>query len=249
MKHNYLDKYAHLDSFLHGLDPRTKILAFFAAIGLIVSEPKGVLFPFAFYYAVLFILIILSRIPFRHVLVRCALASPFILSAAALVPVSFILGGEAGRTAVSLPAIHLSLSIVLKAYAAVILLVLLTSTERFGRLLKGMKTLGMPGIFALMSAVVYRYIFILNDERLKTDRARQSRTPGRLKVNRFKVFGHQAAVIFLRSWERAQTVYSSMVSRGFDGRFEGFANLRFHSRDFMFLAGWFIVLSFVRIYL
>jgi len=249
MKHDYLDKYSQLDSILHRIDPRTKILAFFAGIIILVSEPKGELSPFIFYFVILVVLIAASRIPLKFIFSRCLIVSPFILTAALLLPFSLLIGQQAQSDIFSIKTAALSGSILLKAYSALIMAVLLTSTEKFHRLLKGFKGLGMPPVLSMMSALMYRYIFIINDERLRTNRARISRTPGRLRMSRFKVFGHQAAMIFLRSWDRAHSVYHSMLSRGFDGSFPEFKELTFHWRDLAFIICFPAALSAIRIFI
>ena len=246
MKHDYFDKYSGLGSFIHLLDPRTKILTFLAAIGIFVSEPRGEVFPFLFYYFLLSVLLGMSRIPLSFVLKRFLMAFPFILMAAVGLPLSHLAGSTEGTAFTTQMALS-SLSIVLKAGAAVIVLVLLTSTSKFHMLLKGMRSLRMPSVLGVMSALMYRYLFILNDERLRTNRARESRTPGRLRLNRFKVLGHQIALVFLRSWSRAHTVYYSMLSRGFQGEFPGFSPLRFHWADGLFFLSCILCLLAVRL--
>ena len=76
---------------------------------------------------------------------------------------------------------------------------------------------------------------ILSDEVMRTSRARLSRTPGSLRVGRFRTYGNQAATIFLRSWERSQTVYSAMCSRGFTGEFPLTSDLRLGAGDLLFV--------------
>ena len=248
MKHDYFDKYSGLDSPLHRLDPRTKILTFLAVIGIFISEPRGEVAPFLFYYLLLGGLIIVSRIPPSYILRRCLLASPFILMAALALPLSHLFGSSANDGLTQRIALS-SLSIMLKAAAAVIVLVLLTSTSRFHVLLKGLRRLRMPPVLGVMSALMYRYLFIINDERLRTKRARDSRTPGRLRQSRFKVLGSQAALLFLRSWDRAHTVYYSMLARGFQGDFPGFDPLVFRWADGAFFLLCIMSLSAVRIFL
>jgi cobalt/nickel transport system permease protein len=244
MKHDYPDRYSGLDSPLHRLDPRSKIFGFSAAILILVSEPRGELFPFLFYAALIGSLLFLSRIPPPFIVRRCLIAAPFILTAALLLPLSLALegGSSSGLTA---EAWFFSLSIVLKSFSAVTLLILLTSLDKFHRLLKGLRVLGLPPVFGVLAALMYRYIFILNDERLRTQRARISRTPGRLRTGRFRVIGNQAAVIFLRSWERAHLVHQAMLARGFDGSFPEYEGLSFRKRDAVFL--WLMILFFLAI--
>lgn len=83
---------------------------------------------------------------------------------------------------------------------------------------------------------MYRYIFILNDEMMRTTRARRSRTPGKSRENRFRIYGNQAALIFLRARKRAQDVYNAMLSRGFKGKFPEYNGFKLGFRDALFSA-------------
>jgi cobalt/nickel transport system permease protein len=224
MKHDFIDKYSDSDSFLHRLDPRGKIIASVAAILAVVSEPAGELLPFAFYYLFILGLVVMSNLPIRFILSRCFQASPFIIAAAVFYPVSFMVEGvnPFGSDALGkLPydVTMFTLSILFKAFAAVIILTVLISTTGFHRMLWAFRRLRIPKSVCVVSGLMYRYIFLLLDELHKTTRARESRTPGWLRTNRFRVYGNQAAVIFLRGWERAERVYAAMTSRGFTGDF------------------------------
>jgi cobalt/nickel transport system permease protein len=245
MKHDYPDRYSGLDSPLHRLDPRSKLFGFTAALLIIVSEPRGELVPFLFYFALIAALLLISRVPVMFILRRCLNASPFILLAALLLPFSsFLSDREAGLTT---DVWNFSLSVMLKALAAIILLVLLTSLDKFHRLLKGLRSAGFPAVFTVLAALMYRYIFILNDERLRTQMARLSRTPGRLRRGRFRVIGNQAAVIFLRSWERAHLVHQAMLARGFDGSFPEYGKLVFVPMDIFFCCSLVFLFLLIRI--
>lgn len=224
MKHDFIDKYSDSDSSLHRLDPRAKLIALIAAVIGIVSEPGSDLSPFPFYYFFIFALVLFSGLPLKFILTRCLQASPFILAAALFYPVSYLVGGGTSSTGASyksLPdgAYVFTAAILLKAYAAVIILTLLISTTGFHRMLWAFRRLKIPKSVCMVSSLMYRYIFLLTDEMHKTNRARESRTPGWLRVNRFRVYGNQAAVVFLRGWERAERVYAAMTSRGFSGEF------------------------------
>lgn len=244
MKHDYLDKYSDRDSILHNLDPRTKMLCFFLAVIAVVSEPRGDLTGFPFYYFLSFMLAAVSRIPFVFIAKRCLIASPFIVMAAGILPLSHLISGGAGISQEIMAA--RSVSILLKAFAAIILLTLLTSTDRFHRLLSGMRKLKFPPVFGILSALMYRYIFILNDEMLRTSRARKSRTSGKIRSNRFLVYGHQAALIFLRGMKRARDVYNAMLSRGFSGEFPEYDEIKFKFRDAMFAGVFLFIFAAVR---
>jgi cobalt/nickel transport system permease protein len=232
LKHDFLDKHAHIDSPVHRLDPRVKLISAFAGIVIIVTEPlEGSLIPFAFYFGVVSLIIVLSRVPLKYILKRCLVVLPFILMAAVFYPLSVILEGENIGQGNMNPYLMPGIIIFSKALLAVLLLIVLTSTESFHRLLLAMRKLRMPRIIATISALLYRYIFLLIDEALKTSRARESRTPGKLRMSRMKVFGNQVATIFIRSWDRSEIIYKSMLSRGFTGEYPGMQKLEMTVTD------------------
>ncbi len=197
MQHAFLDRYSDLDSPLHRLDPRVKLVVFTAILLMMVSVPRDEPLTLLLCYPGLAILLALSRVPVSYILRRCLLVTPFVLMAAGVM----MLTGETNGRA-------------------------LTSTERFHRLLEGMRALGLPPLLGVLSAYMYRYAFILSEEVMRTSRARLSRTPGPLRTGRIRTYGNQAAMIFIRSWERSQTVYNAMCSRGFTGEFPPTSDLR-----------------------
>lgn len=196
-----------------------KLPAALLIILAIVSQPPAALLPFAVYGALVAMLVLLSRIPVVFVLKRILLVMPFVLFAAVFYPISVKLTDKSTMFSLHHPAVLKGIAILIKAILSVTVLVVLVSSERFHHLLGAMRRLKMPSVVCIISAMMYRYIFILADESMKTTQARQSRTPGKLRQNRIRVLGNQMAVIFLRSWERSITIYNSMLSKGFTGEF------------------------------
>jgi len=241
LKHSFLDKHSNLESPVHRIDPRAKLVTAFTAILIIVSEPRGHLLPFLFYGLAIFWVAAMSKIPPGYILKRCLAVSPFIIIAALSYPFSLPESGEIKTDQFFTEGIRNGLTIFLKGLCSLVLLILLASTERFHRLLAGLRKLGIPRLLGVISALMYRYVFILHDELLRTNRARDSRTPGKIKINRMRIYGNQAAMVFIRSMERSQIVYNSMLSRGFTGEFPNINKLRFRTRDAL-LSGFFVLL-------
>ncbi|MBN2432285.1 MAG: cobalt ECF transporter T component CbiQ [Acidobacteria bacterium] len=241
MKHDFIDRYSKLNSPIHRLDPRTKLLAFFLGILLVVSVPRGELLPLAADYALIAGVILAARLPLAFIAQRCLLAAPFILFSAVLLPLSLVVSGESAWPPPATATLAAA-SIALKAFAAILLMTVLTSTEKFHNLLAALNRLRLPRIIGTISLLMYHYIFVFIDELHKTRRARESRTPGRLRINRFMVFGNQAATIFLRSWNRAYVLHAAMLSRGFTGQFPAWKEFHFSRSDALFsllwLLGW-----------
>ncbi len=248
MKHSFIDRYSDLDSPVHRIDSRVKLLLVFLAIITVVSEPQARLFPFAFYGGLILVLILMSRLPLVFVLKRFMLLSPFILLAALFYPVSLLISKEAQLASIRDEPFRVALSIFCKAGLSILLLIWLISTEKFHNLLIGMRKLRMPRLIGIISALMYRYIFIFGDEALKTTRARESRTPGKLKMNKVKVYSNQMAMIFLRSWERSVMIYQSMLSRGFSGELPAMQRMAINRNDMLFFVSFVLGLLAIRFF-
>ncbi len=197
--------------------------------------------PFAFYGVIILLISAMTRIPPGYILKRCLAVSPFIIIAAVSYPLSAPAAGMTENGYLLTAGVRSGLTIFLKALFALVLLILLTSTGKFHSLLAGLRKLRMPRLLGVISALMYRYVFILHDELLRTARARDSRTPGKISTGRVRVYGNQAAVIFIRSIERSQIVYNSMLSRGFTGEFPDMNRLKLRTVDVL-LTGFFILL-------
>lgn len=250
MRHDFLDKHSHISSPVHSLDPRVKIVAVFSAIIIIVTEPlDGHLLRFTLYTAMVIAIAALSRVPPLYIMKRLLVVLPFILMAALFYPLSVYYSNSEELTTSREMLAGAGLTILMKSVLAVVLLILLSSTERFHRLLLALRRLKVPSIVTTISALLYRYIFLLVDETLKTTRARDSRTPGRLAISKAGVYGNQVAVIFLRSWERAQVIYKSMLSRGFTGDFPDMQSLKLRVADIVLPVLFIALLLAVRIWM
>jgi len=247
LKHSFIDKYSDLDSPVHRLDPRIKTLTALCLILIIVSETRGELFPFLFYIPVIGVIAAVSRIPWGYIMKRCLVVAPFILLTALFYPLSGMLTSDFRSLGSYNHEYMVGISIFLKAYSALILLIVLTSTEKFHNILLGLRKLKMPKLIGIISALMYRYVFLIHDEILRTNMARDSRTTGKLKMSRLKVYGNQSAMVFVRSFERSQTLYNSMLSRGFNGEFPSMSRLSLKGKELLFAGALIMLVLAIRL--
>jgi cobalt/nickel transport system permease protein len=64
---------------------------------------------------------------------------------------------------------------------------------------------------------MYRYIFVLEDEFLRMQRAFQSRSLGNKKGWFLtRSFANMVGVLFIRAYERAERIYLAMCARGYN---------------------------------
>lgn len=241
MKHDFIDKYCHLDSVLHRLDPRTKL--FFAFALLLAITAANRLHLFIFYYLLLAIGIGLSRVPVIYFLKRALLVTPFVVTIALLMIGSAALSAFPPTLSLEDPGQPLylrALLIVLKTYASITLLTLLTSVTRFTCLLWAMRKFHFPAVITTLSRLIYTYIFVLIDEMHATFRSIKSRAPV-LRLPKTRVYGQVAASILLKSLSRSQYVYYAMVARQFTGEFPEASRNRFGWADLWAASGFVLV--------
>jgi|YNPNPStandDraft_1061719.scaffolds.fasta_scaffold17607_3 cobalt/nickel transport system permease protein len=202
MKHSFFDKYSDGKSWVHRIDPVTKIIFFiFFSLFLILFSEITILF-YPLFFLCLIILIVISRIPVIFILKNILVIIPFIL----LVSLSgfftkyfnFLVLGKTFAN----------------SFFILTLLILVVNTTKFPALLDGLKQLGVPKIILILLSFTYRYFFVLIDEIEKLIFSTKMRTHKKLN---WKTLGSIIGLIFVRSYERAERIYLAMRMRGFNG--------------------------------
>lgn len=86
------------------------------------------------------------------------------------------------------------------------------------QLCMALRCLKVPKGGVTVILLIYRYIIVLLKEIQRMSLAYRLRAPGQKGVH-IKAWGSFAGLLLLRSMERAQNVYDSMLLRGYDGEF------------------------------
>lgn len=222
MHHAFIDKFAHLDSPIHQLDPRAKILSFFFFVLMVVLTVNGDFVAFGLFFLLVFATLLLSRVPLVYVFKHSLVVIPFV----AFVGLSLLFkeGGEV-----------IFFSVLAKSWLSVLAMVTLVSTTPFPVLLKGLEWFRVPGLVLMIISFMYRYIFLLTDEIMRIKAARDSRgTPNGI-LETFKSAGCLIGSFFVRSYERAERAFLAMCSRGFDGEMRTLHSFSFGIGDFAFV--------------
>jgi cobalt/nickel transport system permease protein len=229
VKHSFIDRYSNLDSPLHILEARTKLVGFTALIVAVLWIPAGDDFAFFAYFFLTAILMGISQIPLAYIVGRMLMILPFIVLAGLAAPWR----GMAGLS-----------TLFLRAILCLLILIVLTNTTRFVELLRGLRKLGCPSILVLNLSFVYRYLFVLTEEVLRMSQARDCRRVGRAPMGaELRLLGSMLGTLLIRSFERAERMYQAMLSRGYSGQFQVLAPRRFTWRDLLFLAGVALVIA------
>jgi cobalt/nickel transport system permease protein len=241
MEHDFLDKYSRIESFLSRLDPRVKIVSFMTLMVCIVSTDPTAFAAFAIYGTLLTVLTRLSGIPFIDVLKKMIIAVPFVMLTVLFVP--FVRGGTIvyswslgpATLHVTREGLLLLWNVCIKASLSLLSAILMTATTRFPDFLKALEKLRCPQIFIMVSSFMYRYIFVIQDELMMMQQAKESRSAGGSRLLHLRALAGMIGVLFIRSYERAESVYLAMCSRGFSGSIRTFHDFRVTGKDAVFV--------------
>jgi cobalt/nickel transport system permease protein len=216
MRHIVVERWSAGDSALHRRDARVKILALLAVLVAIAVTDRNFRAAGICFAAILAAGTAVARLPFGGVLRRAAVALPFSLAFAL---VSWI-AGDPRRAGL----------LIAKSYLSTWGAVLLIATTPAPKLLRGLESLGAPRFLLTIAQFVYRYLFVIVEQAQRMRLAALCR--GGIG---FRAAAGLAGVLFARSYERAESVHRSMLSRGFDGRFRLLSTARLGLADVAFL--------------
>jgi len=192
---------------------------------MIVSLGKGQYLLFSFAFFICIIIIFLFRPSPKMFLKRTFLVFLYPLAASIFIP--FVSDGNAvlsfnpGMLSLTVTdnGIATFLTVIIKSFLSVLLMASLIVSTDERELLHGLRKMHLPKILVSMIFLMYRYIFLIRDE-FKTG---QLAINSRVFEKSYKTINKKLAFlignVFIRSIDRAESVYRSMESRGFDGNF------------------------------
>jgi len=201
MRHDFLDRYSRLDSPIHRVSAAVKLVAAFLLVVAVVLLPASRPVFLVAVAVVLFAVALVSRVPWRFLVVRVLLLEPFVLGVALLS--LFQAGGW-----------RLFLFLIAKSTLCLLTMVLLSNTTPFAELLRVLRAWRMPALLVATLALMYRYLFVLVDEAQRMKRARMSRTFVAQRRLTWHTLANVVGQLFIRSSERAERIYAAMCARG-----------------------------------
>jgi cobalt/nickel transport system permease protein len=211
-----LENLAEKDTIIHRIHPMAKMITTIVYLMVVISFHKydvSGLIPF-FFYPIL--LMSLGEIPYRPVLSRLLIALPFAFFAGLSNP---FLDRETAFLLLGAPVSYGFLSfasILLKTALTVMAVLVLIATTAMDRLAYQLLRIRVPKIFILQLMLTFRYLGLLLIEAGSMMTAYHLRS-GRQKGIRMEHAGTFMGQLLLRSFDRAERVYTAMKLRGFNG--------------------------------
>lgn len=224
MHHVVVDHWSQGSSPLHARDPRAKIVVLLVFLIVLATTPANAAVTLVIDAAVLMSGILMAGLPIIGLLVRAAGILPFSLAFGLIT----WLAGDHWR----------AIALVEKSYLSTVAVLLLAGTTPLPRLLGGLEALGTPRLIVLLAQFLYRYLFVISEQaqHLRLAAACRSGTFAGQRQSRFRAAAGALAVLFARSYYRAEGIHRAMLARGFGGRFSLLNPMRFGALDAGFTA-------------
>ncbi|ADB57484.1 energy-coupling factor transporter transmembrane component T family protein [Archaeoglobus profundus] len=218
MKHHLVDRYYHLDSLIHRLDPRAKLLGIFILVFSIVLVKDLLACILALTISLIFLY--LSKLPLKFAFEQLKYGLIFLL----ILSITMLIFG------------HRPFEIFTRATSALILIFVAFATSRFDISIKALNQIGFPSKLTQILMFAYRYIFVFAEEYEKLSIALKMKGfEKRTNIHTFETIAKLIATLFIRSYERAESVYRAMILRGYTGNIETITDFKITARDILFV--------------
>lgn len=220
--------------FFYGLHPLAKLLVTVSFVVTLMSMDKYAFIPVLAMGSYSFLAFVMSGLSFKNCLTRIypvllmagfvGLANPFLDK-----QVINIGQWQLGAGYVSFA------TLMLKGFWAVLASYVLIATSSVASLCYALRLLHVPKILVTQFLLTYRYLMLLVQEVENVSAAYALRAPRQKGLN-FKVWGSLVGHMLLRSMDRAENIYASMVMRGFRGEiYYNSSGAVWNLRDWLFL--------------
>lgn len=203
---------------VHRTGAHLKIIALLVFMMIVVGTPGTWYVAYAAYFAVLALMVAVSRVPVRYLLPRMAVEIPFVVFAllvpfVALGPRTEVLG-----LSVSAPGLVAAGSLLIKTTLGVIAGLLLGATTEPQEMVRGLQRLRLPDTLVQIMGFMVRYLEVVGDDLRRQHIALTSRGFTARDPRHWPALARSIGALFIRCYERGERVHLAMLSRGYTGR-------------------------------
>ncbi len=220
MHHVVIERWSRGTGPLHSRDARVKLLVTLGYLIALATMPRLTAAAVALYGVAAGLGIALGRLPVGALLARAAVVLPF----SATFAIFSMAAGDASRAG----------SLLVKSYLSAAAVLVLVGTTPLPKLLRGMESLGVPRMLTLVVQFLFRYLFVISGQAQHMRLAALCRGSGASGI-RFRAAAGAVAVLFARSFGRAEGIHQAMMARGFNGETQLLSTARIDAFDVLLL--------------
>ena len=135
-------------------------------------------------------------------------------------------------------------TVMLKGFYSVLSVYILIATTSMDDICYALRVLHLPRVLVIVIMLIYRYFGVMAVEADRIMTAYKLRAPSQKGIH-YKAWGTLVGMWLLRSMDKAENVYESMLLRGFTGDFR-IRKKRVRLQDVMYPALWTLIFVFIR---
>lgn len=245
MEYISFGKYSEMNTFIHNIHPKSKVISFFALIlvASVIPHIKGAVFLFA----VACFSILLSRLPLKYVVKRLYMPVILIIFMFLILIVSYT--GEPiysiGSLYMTKEGIDFSTLILFRATSCLFFAFVLYETTRFEKIIHVLYSFKIPEILLQILVLSHRYIYVLLNELTGMLNAAVSKGFNiKLNVKSLTAIGNMIGMLIVKSYERGERVYYAMASKGYTGYIKMSDLEKIKTKDILFIIFSFLIIIF-----
>ena len=203
---------------MNSLHPLGKLLLSVLYIFTVVSFNKYALAPLIVMSVYPIFSFIVGELSFKEGIYRMRLILPLVLFVGVFNPfLDRQIVGYIGELAVSGGVLSM-ITVMIKGFYSVLAVYILIATTSIDDICYALRVLHFPRIMVIVVMLIYRYFGVMAVEADRIMTAYKLRAPSQNGIN-YKAWGTLVGQWLLRSMDKAERVYESMLLRGFTGDF------------------------------
>jgi cobalt/nickel transport system permease protein len=242
---HHIDLLTSRDQWVNKLHPLVKLVLTVVYIAVVVSFNKYDVMGLAGMVVYLIAVFMLGELSLTDSIKRLKLVLPLVCFVGILNP--FFDHNRIVVAGIAMSAGVLSMiTLIMKGIFTVLAAYLLIATTSMDRICYALTVLHVPKAIVTQVMLTYRYITVLMGEVDRMTQAYALRAPGQKGVH-FKAWGSMVGQLLLRSMDRAEVVYESMLLRGYQGDYQYMRErTRLRGTDMVYLLFWLAVFAVFR---
>lgn len=139
------------------------------------------------------------------------------------------------------------LTLMLKGFYSVLSAYILIATTSIDDICYALRCIRIPRVIVIVIMLIYRYFGIMGQEADRIVTAYKLRAPSQKGIH-YKAWGTLVGQWLLRSMDRAEDVYESMLLRGFSGDFKVKKRI-LRKADVIYALVWILIMVLIRVHL
>ncbi len=219
---NIIDNIAHYNKLRH-VNPKLKVI-FSISMLLICVFSTSIIVPLIITVIMVYLTLFKAKVP-KSIYLKF-MSAPVGFGVITVILMAFIYGQGDTLFSINLFGFDISLhkygaelgflvfSRMLGGVSSTLFLTLTTPMTELFYVLKEMK---VPNSVLDITMMMYRYVFVLLEEMIRTENAQKTRLGYKDIKTTYKSLGLLASNLFIRTWDRGETLFITMNSRGYNG--------------------------------